>query len=752
MDVYEQPFLFPELAPDWKPPRLEGNALHRSRRIREALRAAPLHLCPERAFLVTEYFKKHDNPSEPMVVRKARALHFLLSGKSVRIYPDELIVGNAGTQRNACILQPELASPYMSEELLWMSRRRTNPLRISPRDRLRLLTRVMPYWLPRCMPSRMFRNPVEAIRYTGDQLNPTQYLINEAGGIGHFLPGYEEMIRLGTRGYRKKLSGRSGPLCRAAGIVCEALEIWSSRFAERAEQLSTGCSEGTRRAELEEIARVCRKVPREPAETFREALQSLWFTHLAVNLESLNSAVSLGRMDQYLYPYYRKDLDAGRIERDGALDLLLCFSAKATEHVFLISSRVSEYHGGFLVVQAAVVGGQDREGKDATNDLTEILLDVMEHHGMRDPNYQARIHRSSPARYRDRVLQVAVQGNGVPALFSDEAVIASLVDHGYPVADARDYGIVGCVEPSIPGRSFLSTDAALMNLPLCVEFALNRGRRWRRRRRVGVATPDPRQFLTMEDVVAAFGTQLDAMVDRLVGDLKMVEQGNRRFQPTPLSSMLVEGCLESGRDLTEGGARYNGSGIQAVGVADAADSLAALDVVLFQRKRTSMAALVEALRNDFRGDDILRAELVQAPKFGNDEPLPDGYAGRLVAMFHDSLARYTNTRGGPYVPGFYSVTCNVGFGMRTGALPSGRKAGKPFASSIGPAMHADRHGPTAVLNSVASLDSRLMPNGNALNLRFDPAQFEGPRGVKNLTGLVEGFFRTGGHGATTQRG
>ena len=715
-----------------------------ARKIREDLNQAPLHLCPERACLITEFFKHVDDPTEPMVVRKARALHYLLTRKSVKIYPEELIVGNAGASRYACILQPELASVYMSEEILWIHRRRTTPMKISNKDRLRLLKDVIPYWLPRAMPSRMFPNPVRAARYIADQLRPKYYLINEAGGIGHFLPDYEKMLRLGTRGYRESLNGQGGELHHAARIVCDALEAWSQRLADLAEHLASGTRNRERCDELEEIARICRKVPREPADTFHEALQSLWLTHLAVNLESINSAVSFGRIDQYLYPYYQNDLDRGLLTQARALDLLLCFSAKATEHVFLMSERISEYHGGFLVVQAAIVGGMDKEGNDAVNPLTYLMLDVMEKHRMRDPNYQVRIHKGSPPAYLNRAVDVARKGFGCPAFFNDEATIDSLKAHGFPEEEARDYGIVGCVEPSLPGKSFLSTDAALLNLPLCMELALNRGKQWNKRRRVGARTQDPSEFRCVDDVIRAFQVQLDFRVDRLVNDIRMVEMGNRRFHPTPLSSMLVEGCLESGKDLTEGGALYNASGIQGVGLADVADSLAALDEVVFKKGRLAMDEVAAVLRENFQGREAVRVELETAPKFGNDHGIPEIYANRVLRLFHDSLARHRNTRGGPYVPGIYSVTCHVAFGKHTGALPSGRRAGEPFASSMSAAGGADRSGPTALLNSVAAVDSGLMPNGNALNLRFDPVHVEGEQGLKNLSGLVRGFFDQGG--------
>ena len=717
----------------------------RFERIKQQLLSTPVHLCPERAYLVTDYFGHHDDPTEPMVIRKAKALRHLLRHKSVRIYPDELIVGNVGSQRISALIQPELSGVFMSGDLLWIDKRKTTPLRIPWRDRLKLLFRVFPYWLVRNMPFRAFFPRFrQLLRYVVEQLNATYYLINEAGGIGHFLPNYEKMLKLGVKGYLEIMVGKEGDLHRAARIACEGLVDFASRLAEEAERLAAAEENTARAAELNEIARICHKVPSGPAETFHEALQSLWLTHMAVSLEGLNSAISFGRMDQYLYPYYRCDLEECRINPERARELLLCFSAKATEHVFLLSEGVSQYHGGYLVVQAAIVGGMDREGKDAVNDLTYLFLDVMEESGLRDPNYQARIHAGSPDSYLRRVADVARKGNGVPALFNDEAAIASLVAHGYPVEEARNYGVVGCVELALPGKSFLSTDAALFNLPLCLELALNRGRRLKGRQQVGAATPDSASFTSIDQVIEAFRAQVEHMVARMIGDLQVIEKGNSDYHPTPFSSLLVDGCLESGQDVTGGGALYNSSGIQGVGVADMADSLAALDEVVFQRHKYTMPQVLKALRDDFASAPEVRAELLKAPKYGNDHTLPDDYANLVVRSFHSALARHRNTRGGSYVPGFYSVTCHVAFGQRVGALPSGRRAGEPFAASLGAANGRDRLGPTALLNSVAHIDSTLSPNGYALNLRFDSRTLAGDQGVNILTALAKGFFESGG--------
>ncbi|MCJ7520791.1 MAG: formate acetyltransferase, partial [Dehalococcoidia bacterium] len=375
----------------------------RFKRIKQELISSPVYLCPERAYLITDYFKHHDDSRETMLIRKAKALRYLLRNKSVRIYPDELIAGNMGSHRISALIQPELSGVFMGTDMLWIGRRKTTPLRIAWRDRLKLLLRVFPYWLLRNMPLKAFFPRVRLfLRYALEQLDATYYLINEAGGIGHFLPNYEKMLKLGVEGYLETMEGKDEDLHRAVRIACEGLVEYSERLAQEAERLAAGERDSGRAAELKEIARICRKVPRSAAETFHEALQSLWLTHMAVNLEGLNSAISFGRMDQYLYPYYKHDLEEGRITRERARELLLCFSAKATEHVFLLSEKVSQYHGGYLVVQAAIVGGTDSGGNDVVNDLTYVFLDVMEESGLRDPNYQARVHAGSPAEYLRR--------------------------------------------------------------------------------------------------------------------------------------------------------------------------------------------------------------------------------------------------------------------------------------------------------------------------------------------------------------
>ncbi len=718
--------------------------MNRFQTIKEELQASPVHLDPERAMLVTDFYRKHDDKSEPLMVRKAKALRYIMANKSARVWPGELIVGNMGSERISAIIQPELVGVLMCEDLLWIERRKTTPLKIAWKDRAALLTKVIPYWGPRNLGVRAFKNKAKLLRYIYEQLVCTYYLINEAGGIGHFLPDYAKLAKLGTRGYLADLEGKRGEFYDAVRIACEAVEIFAARMARAARKAAAAEGDPLWRVELEEIARICEKVPREPAETLHEALQAYWLAHMAVNLESLNSAVSFGRMDVDLYPFYAADLEAGRITPERAEELLLSFAAKCAEHVFLLSNRVSQYHGGYLVVQSITMGGMDRDGNEAVNPLTYIMLNVTEKAGLRDPNFVARVFAGSSPAYVDRVMEVAQRGNGFPAIFNDDAVIPALVAHGHPLSEARNWANVGCVEPSLPGKSFFSTDAGLTNLPILMEMALNRGKRFGHRTGIGARTPDPAGFRSMDDVIEAFRAQTEHMVKRMIDDFHVIEAGNRDIHPTPFSSMLVEGCLETGMDLSAGGAMYNSSGIQGVGLADVADSLAALDRVVFQEGRYSLAQVVDALKTDFAGQEAMQAALAHAPKYGNDDPLPDGYANLVAHIFHNALGKHTNLRGGTYVPGFYSVTCHVAFGRYTGALPSGRRKGEPFASAIGPANGCDKLGPTALLNSVAKVDSSLIANGCALNLRFDPQVVAGEKGREILSSLTQGFFSQGG--------
>jgi len=725
-------------------PETNGKFTDRVWRLREAVQTATPSVCVERAEIVTRYFRDPRNRRKPAAVQKAEALRAMLLQRTLAIHDDELLVGNYSSYRVGGAIFPELHGVSQCEDLLAFDRRELNPLHLDPADRRALALKVMPFWSRRFLAAKAFPT-VRALRFVRDQLKGDRYLINETGGISHLVPDYTKLLELGAEGIAEEARRRSArapaerrDFYRGVEIACEALADLGQRYAALATDLAREEPDDARRADLEGIAAVCARVPRRPARTLQEALQSLLLAQIALNTESLDNSVCPGRLDQVLHPYYLEDLAAGTLDPDSARELIGCFTVKMSEIVPVFSRRITRFHGGMFNGQVVVVGGVDAEGEDVTNELTWLFLDAMDELRMRQPNYHARIHGGSPARYVERVATMLRQGSGAPSLLNDDTVIPMLAGRGNTLADARDYSPVGCVEPVSCSRSFGSTDAALVNLPMCLEWAL-------RTRRGGAKTPPPEDCISADHLADLLRVQIEHLADQLIAELHAIERANAVFHPTPLTSALLQGCLESGIDASSGGATYNSSGVQGVGVADLADSLAAIDRVVFRDGRADMRTLVKALRADFRGHGALQGHLLKAPKFGNDQREADRWADRVMAQFADALARHTNTRDGKYFAGFYSVTAHRAFGEVIGALPSGRRAGRPLANGLSPTTGMDRDGPTAALNSIAGLDlAGRARNGINVNITLDRGTLAGAQGVHAITGLVRGYFEVGG--------
>jgi len=423
---------------------------------------------------------------------------------------------------------------------------------------------------------------------------------------------------------------------------------------------------------------------------------------------------------------------------DRARELVGCFTVKMSEIIPVFSRRITRFHGGMFNGQVVVVGGTDAQGNDVTNALTDMFLDAMDELRMRQPNYHARVHSGSPARYINRVADMLLRGSAAPSLMNDDVIVPTLVGRGMPVERARDYSPVGCVEPVSCGATFGSTDAAIVNLVLPFERALGL-----KKPRAGKKHAE--QCASVDELFDLFRRELQAVVAKLIPDLHAVERANAVFHPTPLSSLMLEGCLESGVDASSGGALFNASGIQGVGVADLADSFAAIERVVFVDKRCTMRELLHALRRNFAGAEDLRGHLLCAPKFGNDNLYADRFAQLIMTAFADMLARYNNTRGGKYLAGFYSVTAHEYLGSRSRALPSGRRAKMPLASGLSPVNGVDRLGPTAALSSVAKLNLvDTARNGINVNIKIDRRALGEASEVDALSGLIRGYFQQGG--------
>ena len=723
----------------------------RVRRLQAAVQESQPGICAERALIWTSYFRDRSHRAKPIELQMAEALSRVLCEKTIRIHTDELIVGNFSSKRVAGAIYPELHGVAMSARLDSFPTRAVNPLQVTPAEAA-ALKGIRRFWLRRSIPYLAYREPWRKVRLVADQLSPRFYALNELGGIAHIVPDYAALLEMGTGGLsararaaagRFAAGSRNAAFLDAVVVAADGLAAFAERYAGEAVRLSALEQDSVRRAELLGIAERCRHVPRRPARSFAEALQSMTFAQIAITLESLDNGLSPGRLDALLWPYYERDIASGVLTREAAVDLVAAFCIKLCEVIPVFSDAATKLHGGLMSGQAVTLGGVDADGRDATNELSYVFLDVANALRMRQPNLHARLHHSSPRAFYKRIGEMLCDGANTPALYNDEVIVDALRRRGYDEADALNFAVCGCVEPVAPGRTFGSTDAALFNLPIVLELALNEGRRFSGRFRVGARTPPVTAMHSMEEVKASFELQLRHMTARMVRDLHAVERANQRFRPTPMTSMLLEGCIENGTCSTAGGARYNSSGIQCVGASDAGDSLFAIDRAVFGEQRLTLAGLVESLKADLDDRDVA-AYLRRLGKFGNDDPEVDRYTAYALHRFCAELARYHNLRGGPYVAGAYSMTTHAHFGSVTGALPSGRRAKACFASGISPGNGMDCQGPTAVFNSVNRIDSASLSNGVNLNVRFDNRTLQGTAGPEVLGSLVRTYFRGGG--------
>jgi len=708
-------------------------------------------VCIERAIIWTAYFKNRKNRKKPRVIQMAEALKDVLLKKSINIYPDELIVGNFSSKRVGGSIYPELHGVPVIEDVFKFSKRKTTPLQISGSEIWQLL-KIVPFWLFKFLSIRAYKSPFKKIRFVFSQLRAVFYLINESGGIAHLAPDYEKLIQIGTDGIIKEANQCQSNVpeksekyyfYEAVKIIAGGLAQFGERYAKLARNMAKDESDPVRKKELKAIEQVCTQVPGKGAKTFQQAVQSLFFAQIAINLESLDNAICPGRMDDYLFDYYKKDIQSGLISKEEAKEIVAAFSIKMSEIIPVFSKRITRFHGGMFNGQVVTVGGTDYDGNDSTNELTYIFLEVMDELRMRQPNYHARIHAKSPEKYINTINEILSNGGNSPALYNDDIIVKMLCKQGYKISDARNYTAVGCVEPVCQGKSFSSTDAALLNVPILLELALNQGKRFSSFVRSGAKTLPVSKMKTMADVNQAFEIQLSFKLNKLILDLKAVESANRKLHPTPLTSMLLDGCLKSGVCSTAGGAAYNFSGIQCVGPVDTGDALYAIEQAVFVEKRISLKNLVRLLKNNIN-DEKLRVYLRSLIKFGNDDEEADNRTIYVINEFMKILSKHQNTRGGKYVAGLYSVTAHQYFGEVTAALPHGRKKGESFASGIAPVNGMDKNGPTALINSINRIDFTETANGINFNLKFDSLCLRGKTGLLALGNILKTYFRRGG--------
>jgi pyruvate formate-lyase/glycerol dehydratase family glycyl radical enzyme len=720
----------------------------RVERLRERFLRGQREVCIERARYLTESYRRTEG--QPAVLRQARALEHILSHITVRIEPDELLVGNVTGKALGAGIYPEGIAGRILGELPNLAQRECNAFVIAPEEERELVTSILPYWSGRTIEDRVRQLWSPAVTASFEKVVP--FILTEIGGIGHMLVNHQRVLEQGllavieeARPRKQKAQDEAQrAFYEAAEIAGQAVVSWASRYADEAVRLAASATD-PRRDELLAIAEACRRVPAHRPRSFQEALQSVLFMHYATQIESWESAISIGRMDQLLYPAFQADTGAGRLPRDRALELLACFYIKLSHSIPLFDADVSLAFSGLTNFANTVIGGMDAEGKDTTNELSYLMLEAMKRVRTPQPNFGVRLHRQTPREFRDAVAQSVADGIGNLQLFNDEVVIASLTNRGVPLPEARGYGIIGCVEQAVPGKSFTSSDAALFNLPLCLELALNNGRGRLFSDQLGLPTGEPRGFTSVEDVISGYRAQVEYLVDRMVEGLEGLAQAHAEQRPVPLASSLTDDCLARGLDLTAGGARYNFTGVQGVGVATVGDSLAAIDWLVFDQKRVTMEQLLAALDADFEGQEELRQMLLnKAPKYGNDDDRADRFARLAAEIYCRAVEKHRSFRGGWYSPGLYSVTTHIAFGLMIGATPDGRHAGQPLSQGISPAHGRDRCGPTAAMKSAAKLDHALVSNGLALIQMLSLGASARQHATAVLGGLLEGYFTLGG--------
>ena len=728
-------------------------------RIRDLLLNAECSICLERPQLLREFARRGEGKeaaNQHPTVRRAKALRHLLTNRSPKVYADELIVGNMSSKRIAANYYPEGISINILEDLTRLEDRAVG-LHLSTGEKCKLLGLAL--WGARqSITVRTFLKPGR-LSHLFHLFRPRRYIVTEEAGISHQVGGYAAVVEHGLRWVDERAAACIAKGCLEDGspmnederaflqslrIAIEGIRAMADNLADTCEQLADAPETSEqRRAELLASARACRQVPYGPARTLQEGLQACWLVHVALNLEDFEQGLSFGRLDHILNDLYLQELEAGTLDQARATELLASFQLKTCETIPLYSERVDIGFSGNTVGQAITLGGVDEAGNDATNELSGLFLDAFAQIQTREPNIQVRVHEATPDWFLDKAVAVVQLGCGSPALFGDPVIIRALQEVGVSQAHARDYAVIGCVEVASPGRTYNSSDAALFNLPLCLELALNEGRQFpgahASRKRLGPSTMPVANMKSFEDVIAAFRAQVEDAVDEAAEVIGWLESCYRTHRTTPYNSMITEGCVETARDVTWGGAMYNMTSVQAVGLADAGDSLYAIRKLVFEEQTLTLEELAAILANDFEGQDLLRLRLQKRfEHYGNGDARADEMTALAANIYVDAVTSHTNSRGGKWIAGFYSMTCGTSFGMVTGALPNGRRAGARLSNGFSPVDGNDISGPTALLRSASGLGAHRWANGGALNIKFDARTVGGAVGRRALSSL----FRT----------
>ncbi len=719
----------------------------------ESLETKPW-LSSERAALITEYYRGARDVSVPVL--RAQAFKYLMENKTIYIGQDELIVGERGPSPRGTPTYPEICC-HTLEDLETLNAREKISYRVPDAVKAVQKEQIIPYWRGRSMRDLVFQEMSTEWRDAYEAGMFTEFM--EQRAPGHTVLG-DVIYRKGLLDLKADIEANLRALdflnepeaygkleqLRAMSIAADAVMRFAQRHAEKAQDLAASETNPRRKEELEKIAEVCQHVPAHAPRDFWEALQAYWFVHLGV-VSELNNWDSFcpGRFDQHLYPFYEKGLADGSLTREKAKELLQClwvkFNNQPAPPKVGVTAAESATHTDFANINN---GGLKPDGSDGVNEVTYLILDVVDEMRLLQPSSNLQLSKKSPNRFLKRGIEIIRQGWGQPSIFNADMVVEELLRQGKAIEDARAGGASGCVETGAFGKeAYILT--GYFNLTKVLEVALNNGLDPRTGKRIGLRTGDPRRFSSFDELFSAYRQQLHHFINVKVRGSNVIERLFAKYMPAPFLSVLIEDCIAKGRDYNDGGARYNSTYIMGVGPGSCADSLAAIRWHVFDQKTISMDELLQALADNFEGHERIRRLLWnKTPKYGNDDDYTDGIVVDVFNAFYDEVNGRKNTRGGQYRVNYLSTTCHVYFGSATGATPDGRKAREPLSEGISPVQGADRRGPTAVFRSAAKMD-HARTGGTLLNQKFNPQVLEGEDGIDKLAHLVRSYFKLDGH-------
>ena len=749
-----------------------------------------------RAILITESYRQTEN--EPMVIRRAKAFAHILENIPIVIRDLELIVGSTTIAPRGCQTYPEFSYEWLEAEFDTVETRSADPYYISEKTKQEL-KEANAYWKGKTTSelATSYMEPETLLAMEHNIFTPGNYFYN---GVGHVTVKYGEVLAIGFSGIKAKAQAELDKLCLADGdyqkksrfleavmISCDAAIEYARRYARLALKEAEECTDPVRKRELLQIAQNCANVPEKGATGFYEACQSFWFVQQLLQIESSGHSISPGRFDQYMYPYYQKDMESGKITREFAQELMDCIWVKLNDLNKCRDAASAEGFAGYSLFQNLIAGGQNEEGIDVTNDLSFMSIQASMHVFLPQPSLSVRVWNGTPHEFLIRAAELTRTGIGLPAYYNDEVIIPSLMSRGLTLQDARDYNIIGCVEPQKSGKTEGWHDAAFFNMCRPLELVFSNG--MDKGVRIGPATGNVEDMTTFEQFYDAYKKQMDYAIQLLVNADNAIDMAHAERCPLPFLSSMVDDCMKVGKTVQEGGAVYNFTGPQGFGVANMADSLYSVKTLVYDEKKITMGELKEALATNYgkglgaedvaamtakianelkeagktigekevaailntvvaaseapevkaNGERILKL-IEEVPKFGNDIPEVDAFARDVAYTYTEPLQNYKNPRGGSFQAGLYPVSANVPLGAQTGATPDGRLAYQPVADGVSPSAGKDVNGPTAAANSVSRLDHYIASNGTLFNQKFHPSALSGRNGLENFVGLIRSYF------------